>query len=344
MRTVKTLLSDAGGARATGIDFSLNGRHLLASTTDDSMYILDTYSLCHVGTFAMSTVGIHLARYTRTDGVVCVAPQRSADGNLYLFNLNAGKLFSAMSLISDDVSELVTAGKHPVYTAVAQSPSSDTIAALFSPKGRLLLFHPLISGAVAASKENAVVGNSGVVSFSPDGEFLVVGDSECVRVFDYRKLFSGPLLKIDGRRILSSTDPLRECRCIGVDVDVGGSRLLITYEGGRVVLYDVRKNVLLGSDTDVAGNEHYRDSDDAIGARFLSSSTDAFSFCRLTMGERGTPTVLVYSGCKRRNYWAELSQSVHCRGGGFPTAAEVCRCHKLMATAAGEVTLWSFGI
>ncbi|EAN80581.1 uncharacterized protein TEOVI_000502000 [Trypanosoma equiperdum] len=337
-----SFFSAYGDPRSTSIDFSLDGKYFLSTHTDDAMRLVDVTEIKHKETIALNTVGLWRARFTQSSGVVCLASHRPCDGHLYLLNLNTAQLFASMSFVSDTVPVVPAIPNRPAYTAIAQSPCNDTIAAVFSAQGRLLLFHPLISGAVAASAENTFIGGGGAISFSPEGTQLLVSDDSCVRVYDYRKLFSGPLLTLQHNKMLPHCDSCGERRCIGMDIGSGGEELLLTYECGGVLLYDLRQNAVRGANFGIKGTIDGINSSCSVGARYVHPYLGHSPVVQLDSTSGKDTRLLVYHGSRAKSRWGSLRYEILCVADGDPIAMSVNPQYSMVATAAGGVTWWSF--
>ncbi|RNF27532.1 COMPASS component SWD2 [Trypanosoma conorhini] len=330
--------------RVGTMDFSLDGRYFISSHADDALRLIDVLSMRHNETIQLEAFGVHCARFTQSSDVVCVAPRYSSDGHLYLLSLTSAQLFSAMAFVSDDVSELRAVSNTPVYSTISQSPQSDVIASVFSTQGRLLLFHPLISGAIAASGERTVLGSRAAVSFSPDGTKLVVGDDHRVHVFDYRKMFSAPLVSLENKTIF--TESSAASRCKGAEVNADGSHLLLTSSGGEAVVYSLKQGRVACSYFHNVARRHFIGAGDAVGAKFVFPNLTSSPVVQLSTCMNAGRHLLVYDGydgqfsgsCQR----GALKYELQCRDSDVPVALSVNSKYALLATAARGVTWWSF--
>lgn len=332
--------------RVGTVDFSLDGRYFISSHADDALRLIDVLTMRHNETIQLETFGVHCAKFTQSSDVVCVAPRHGADGHLYLLSLTSAQFVSAMAFVSDDVQGLRDVSNTPVHSTIAQCPQSDVIASVFSTQGRLLLFHPLISGALAASGERTVVGNRGAVSFSRDGTKLVVGDDHRVRVFDRRKLFSLPLLSVENKTIFA--DSGAAVRCKGAEVDADGSHLLLTSSGGEVVVYDVRRGEVACSYFHNVARRHFVGAGDAVGAKYVFPNLAGSLVVQPSTYMSAGRHLLVYGGHDGRSSGPRqrgaLKYELQCRDSDVPVALSVNMKYALVATAARGVTWWSFNI
>ncbi|PWV06058.1 hypothetical protein C3747_120g122 [Trypanosoma cruzi] len=332
--------------RVGTMDFSLDGQYFISSHADDALRLIDVLTMRHNETIQLEAFGVHCARFTQSSDVVCVAPRYSSDGHLYLLSLTSAQLFAAMAFVSDDVPELRAVSNTPVYSTISQCPQSDVIASVFSTQGRLLLFHPLISGAIAASGERTVMGNRATVSFSPDGTKLVVGDDCRVRVFDYRKMFSSPLASLDNKAIF--TESGAASRCKGAEVAADGSHLLLTSFGGEAVVYALQLGLVSCSYFHNVARRHFIGAGDAVGAKFMFPNITGSIVVQLSTYMNAGRHLLVYDGydgqfsgsCRR----GALKYELQCKDSDVPVALSVNSKYALLATAARGVTWWSFNL
>ncbi|KAH9578971.1 hypothetical protein LSM04_008773 [Trypanosoma melophagium] len=333
--------------RVVTMDFSVDGRYFISSHADDALRLLDVTAMRHTETIQLEAFGVHCAKFTQSSDVVCVAPRHSGDGHLYLLSLSTAQFFGAMAFVSDDVPELRAIVNTPVYSTIAQCPQSDVIASVFSTQGRLLLFHPLISGALAASGERTVVGNRGAVSFSPDGGKLVIGDDYHVRVFDCRKMFSTPLLSVENKTIF--TDSGAASRCKGAEVSADGTHLLLTSSSGEAIVYDMGREVVACSYFHDAARRHFLGAGDAVGAKYVFPNVAESLVVQPSTFMNAGRHLLVYGGYDRTQVSQGCSKGLlrfelQCKDSDVPVALSVNSKYALVATAARGVTWWSFNI
>ncbi|KEG15584.1 COMPASS component SWD2 [Trypanosoma grayi] len=336
----------AGDTRVGAMDFSLDGRFFISSHTDDALRLVDVASMRHTETIQLELFGLHCARFTQSTDVVCVAPRHCADGHLYLLSLTTAQLFSAMAFVSDDVPELRAATNTPAYSTVAQNPQTDVIASVLATQGRLLLFHPLISGALAASGERTVVGNRSTVAFSPDGSKLVMGDDHHVRLFDCRKLFTSPLVSLENKAVF--TESGAATRCKGAEVSADGSHLLLTSSGGEAVVYDTKHDKVTCSYFHDAARHQFTGADDAVGAKYVHPNVVGSMVVQPSTFMDAGRHLLVYGGHSTQSpqecQKGVLKYELRCKDNDVLVALCVNTRYALVATAARGVTWWAFNI
>lgn len=346
VEVVSYFFNSVNDPRVGTMDFSLDGNYFISSHADDALRLIDVATVRHNETIRLETFGVHCARFTQSSDVLCVAPRHSGDGHLYLLSLTKAQFFSAMAFVSDDVQLLREAVNTPVHTSICQCPQSDVIASVFSPQGRLLLFHPLISGALAASEERTLSGHQCALAFSPNGDKLVIGDDNRVRVFDRRKMFAAPLMSLENRALF--TESAGALRCKGAEVDAGGSRLLLTSSGGEVIVYDLLREELTCSYFHGVARRHFSGAGDAVGAKFVFPNVARSPVVQPSTCMSAGRHLLVYSGYDAGTtvprQRGALMYELQCRDSDVPVVSSVNLKYALVATAARGVTWWSFNI
>ncbi|KAG8343489.1 hypothetical protein TRVL_05679 [Trypanosoma vivax] len=332
--------------RVSSVDFSLDGQCFVSAHKDGALRLINVMKIRHTETINFDGFDAHCARFTQSNNVVCVAPQHGVDGHLYFVDLSNACVFSASGFLCDEIGDIPVCGNAPVYSAIVQSPHSDVIASVFSPQGRLLLFNPLISGALAASAERSIIGRTTAVSFSPDGRKLVVGDDQLVRLFDFRFMFNSAPVVLKNSQVFTQSGVAP--RCQGAEVSADGSKLLLTSGAGEAVVYDLLDEKVVCSYFHGVAKNHFIGASDAVGAKYLYPFIDNSLVVQPVTNANGDRPLLVYNtpidyktiGSER----GALLYELQCKDNGLPVAMAVNPRYALVANASRCVTLWSLAI
>lgn len=240
-----------------------------------------------------------------------------------------------MAYLNDYEGELKPVTNMPVYSYLAQCPQTDVLAAIVAGDGRLALFHPLISGAIACTPAHTIQGSyKSSTSFSHDGNYIIVGDDATVRLYDRRMLFKAEVQTVStsdvfARDAFSSSHPpdsisnaergnltstisgprsggggsgnnrragTAAVRCKGAEVCVNSQYSLLTSACGEVVIYNwLSRSVEVNYYHDDA-RRHFVGSSDAIGAQYVNPSVADSVIAQPTSSMVGGRHLLVYDG------------------------------------------------
>eukprot|EP00796_Vickermania_ingenoplastis_P002019 gene2019-1209_t len=234
VEVVAQFFSGLNEPRPTTLGFSFDGLYAASSHLDDAVRIVDVGTLRHSETIRCNMCGISSALFTQSSCVLCVVPRIPVDGHLYLLNLETAKFCGAMAYLND-YEEPLAPSQMPVYSAVTQCPTTDVIGTVISARGVLALFHPLMSGAVAVTKDRIVKGGKPCVSFSKDGNTILVGGDDRVSVLDRRMLFSNPVTVLDHSEIFNEVPT----KCRGIEVSADSNRVLFTSSKGETNIFNL---------------------------------------------------------------------------------------------------------
>ncbi|KAG5495699.1 hypothetical protein GH5_03364 [Leishmania sp. Ghana 2012 LV757] len=330
--------------RPTAMHFSFDGLHFVSAHTDDAVRLIDVGNMMSTDVITCDAFGVHNVRYTHSSSVVCVAPRFHLDGHLHLLNTETSQFFGEMAYLNDTEPEIPPVASTPVYSTLSQCPATDVIGAVVAAKGRLALFHPLISGCIAATPERSIVGTRACVQFSCDGHRIAIGDDHRIAVFDRRNLFQPPLVLLENKRVFTaSTSPTR---CKGVEFSANASRLLLTSSSGEVVVYDWQRDETVTNYFHGAARRHFLGSADAIGAQHVFPYQAASPILQLTSSMTGGRHLLVYAGCPSNTGNAtqqgRLLYELQSKDSDVPVAVAVNPRLQLVATAARSITWWAF--
>ncbi|CCW60282.1 unnamed protein product [Phytomonas sp. EM1] len=344
--------------KPTCMDFSLEGLSFISSHNDDALRLIDVASLNHTETIQCEHFGIHSVRYTQSESVVCVAPRLPLDGHLHLLNLETAQFFGEMAYLNELDSEIHPYPNTPVYSTISQCPATDVLGAVVTTKGRLALFHPLISGAIAASGEKAVIGSKVALSFSHDGNRIIIGDDRRINLFDRRVLFSTPIVSLENQKIFSSSPEL--ARCKGAEHCIDQSHLLLTSSSGEVVVYNWKLDRIVCSYYHGDAKRHFVGSSDAIGAKYIHPNLRNSIIAQPTSSMVGGRHLLVYGGYEgnesgsigeeeviKGDFQSEMKSGLlryelQSKDSDVPIALAVNPRYSLVVTAARSLTWWAF--
>lgn len=345
--------------KPTSLDFSLDGNYFISSHNDDAVRVADVSALTHTDTIRCESVGVHMARFTQSNSVVCLAPRHSLDGQLHLLNLETAQFVGEMAYLNDGEREIRPYPNLPVYTSLTQCPTTDVLAAVVSAKCRVALFHPLISGAIAASPERSVTVGKVSISFSPDGNTFTVGDEKRITMFDRRILFSMPLAMMENQEVFGER-PGNALRCKGVDHSPDGDHLLVTAASGEAVVYNWKQQQVVCNYFHHNAQSHFLGSSDAIAARYVHPYAKASVVAQPTTSMVGGRHLLVYEAFDPEAHLAPfmspdgilsddftvhpgaLRYELQSKDSDVPVGIAVNPRYSLVATAARNVTWWSF--
>lgn len=363
--------------KPTAMDFSPDGLSFLSAHGDDALRCIDVGALAHTDTIQCETFGVHNVRYTQSSQVACVAPRFPLDGHLHLLNVETAQFFGTMAYLNDLDSEIHPVVNTPVYSTIAQCPCTDVLGAVVSTKGRLALFHPLIAGCIAASTERSVAGARPALSFSPDGNLIVIGDDHKVTLFDRRILFSCPVACCENSDLFREN--AKHARCKGAEVNSDGERVLLTSSTGEVVVYNWKLDQVVCSYYHDDARRHFLGSGDAVGAQYVQPYVPHSSIAQPSSSMNAGRHLLVYEGYSDSSIPADsamevsaptssgssVSSSLHplsssqavlstsvrrgnlqyelqSKDSDVPVALAVNRRFQIVATAARNVTWWAF--
>lgn len=345
--------------RPTAMDFSFDGLHFASAHTDDAVRLIAVGSLSHTDTILCDAFGVHDVRYTHSSAVVCVSPRFHLDGHLHLLNVETAQFFGEMAYLNDVAPEIPVVANTPVYAALAQCPATDVLGAVVPAKGRLALFHPLISGCVACTPERTVVGPKACVQFSPDGHHIAVGDDHRLVVLDRRHLFHAAMTECENKQLFSAYSPLTRCK--GVAFSADGHHLLVTSSNGEVVLYDWRRGEVVTNYFHGDATRHFLGAGDAVGAQFAFPGQRGSPILQSTTFMSGGRHLLVYDGGDRAAAAAtvaapsstpptvrgeprrgRLLYELQSKDSDTPVALAVNPRFQVAATAARNITWWAF--
>jgi WD40 repeat protein len=338
--------------RPTAMDFSFDGLHFASAHTDDAVRLIDVGGLHHNDTIVCDAFGVHNVRYTHSSAVVCVVPRFHLDGHLHLLNTETAQFFGEMAYLNDVEAEIPAVANTPVYSTLTQCPVTDVLGSVVAAKGRFALFHPLISGCVAATAERTVVGPKPCVQFSSDGNAIALGDDHRVVVLDRRRLFDSAVVQRDTKQLFSSYSPLTRCK--GVEFSADGSHLLVTSSNGEVVLYDWKREEVTVNYFHGDARRHFVGAGDAIGARFAFPGQPTSPILQPTSFMCGGRHLLVYDGnwsltasphpseTPRETQQGRLLYELQSKDSDVPVAVAVNPRYQVAATAARSITWWAF--
>ncbi|GET91720.1 hypothetical protein, conserved [Leishmania tarentolae] len=330
--------------RPTAMSFSFDGLHFVSAHTDDAVRLIDVGNMTNTDVIVCDAFGVHNVRYTHSSSVVCVAPRFHLDGHLHLLNTETSQFFGEMAYINDAESEMLPVANTPVYSTIAQCPATDVIGAVVVAKGRLALFHPLISGCIAATPERSLVGSRACVQFSQDGHRIAIGDDHRVAVFDRRNLFRRPLVVLENRHVFTTSASLTRCK--GLEFNADTSRLLLTSSSGEVVVYDWKRSEVVANYYHGDARRHFLGSADAIGAQHVFPYQATSPILQLTSSMTGGRHLLVYAGCASKSAAStgkgRLLYELQSKDSDVPVAIAVNPRLQLAATAARSITWWAF--
>ncbi|KAG5496444.1 hypothetical protein JKF63_02746 [Porcisia hertigi] len=330
--------------RPTAMHFSFDGLHFVSAHTDDAIRIIDTGSMTSTDVITCDAFGVHNVRYTHSTSVVCVAPRFHLDGHLHLLNTETAQFFGEMAYLNDAEPEILPVANTPVYSTLAQCPATDVVGAVVVAKGRLALFHPLISGCIAATPERSIVGSKACVQFSRDGYKVAIGDDHRIVLLDRRKLFQAPPVVLENTRVFTASTPLTRCK--GVEFCADPSRLLITSSNGEVVVYDWKRDETVAKYFHGDARRHFLGSADAIGAQYVFPCQAASPILQPTSSMTGGRHLLVYAGCPSDSAHStrqgRLLYELQSKDSDVPVAVAVNPRFQLAATAARSITWWAF--
>ncbi|EPY38598.1 COMPASS component SWD2 [Angomonas deanei] len=312
----------------------------VSSHLDDSVRICHVPSMHHSDTIQCDNFGVHAARFTHSNHILCVAPRHQLDGHLHLLNVETAQFYSAMAYMDDVAGELVPQANTPVYNSIEQCPSTDVLAATLTVKGSLALFHPLVGGAIACSPDRSVVGIKPCICFSPDGSQIAVGDDKQVTIFDRRMLFEKPLAQLKTNDIFTFNTSSARCRSI----DVFADHYLFSSSWGETLIYSVKERA---SVTNYFHNEvrrHFVGSSDAVGARYVHPYSADSCVVQPTCTLVGGRHLFLYEGATPDKEKGGLHCAVQAKDGDSPVSLSVNPRYNIVCTAARSITWWSVNI
>ncbi|EPY21819.1 hypothetical protein STCU_02765 [Strigomonas culicis] len=330
--------------KPTALDFSRDGLLLCATHADDALRLLDVVGMQHTDTIQCESFGVHTSRFTQSPQVVCVAPRHPLDGHLHLLNVETAQFYSNMAYLHDLEAELRPVANTPVYSTLSACLVTDVLVAALATHGSVALFHPLVSGAIAASAEKSVVGAKPCVSFSGDGGVLAVADDHRITWFDRRMLFARPLHQIENKALFSFNPNF--ARAKGVDMG-GGREALLTSSFGEVLVYDMERQEVVTSYFHGELRKHFIGCADALGAQYVHPHLPSSCVAMLTATVVGGRHLAVCAGPQAgepRPAAGRLSLLLQAKDGDTPCAMAVNSRFSLVATAARQVTWWSLNV
>lgn len=342
--------------KPTSIDFSLNGDYFISSHGDDALRLIDVCAMTHTQTIQCENFGVHAARFTQSSHVACVLPRHPLDGHLHLLNLETAQLVGELAYMNAYERELHPFPNTPVYSTLAQCPRTDLLGAVVSARGSLALFNPLVSGAIASSAEKFLSGSKISLSFGPDGNHIVVGDDHRVTLFDRRMLFSSPVVGVANRDVFDEARD--QARCKGAELSVDGENLLLTSSSGEVAVYNLRLEAVVCKYFHGDAKAHFVGSADATGAKYVHTHSSPSLVAQPTSSMVGGRHLLVYdmfdpvytedfmdNGSLSTSFTPKLGSlkyELQSKDSDVPVALAVNPRYSLVATAARNVTWWSF--
>ncbi|CAJ1011522.1 hypothetical protein Q4I28_006835 [Leishmania naiffi] len=330
--------------RPTSMNFSFDGLHFVSAHTDDAVRLIDVGNMMNTDVIICDAFGVHNVRYTHSSSVVCVAPRFHLDGHLHLLNTETSQFFAEMAYLNDAESEILPVANTPVYSTLSQCPATDVIGAVVAAKGRLALFHPLISGCIAATPERSIVGSKVCVQFSLDGHRIAIGDDHRITLLDRRNLFQAPQVVLENKRVFTMSASLTRCK--GLEFSADASRLLLTSSSGEVVVYDWQRDETVVNYFHGDAKRHFLGSADAIGAQYVFPYQTASPILQLTSSMTGGRHLLVYAGCHSNSVYptrqGRLLYELQSKDSDVPVAVAVNPRLQLAATAARSITWWAF--
>ncbi|CCW68451.1 unnamed protein product [Phytomonas sp. Hart1] len=359
IEVASTFYTGLNEPKPTSMNFSMDGLSFISSHNDDALRLIDVASMHHTETIQCEVFGIHAVRYTQSAHVLCVSPRLPLDGHLHLLNLETAQFVGEMAYLNDLDGEIHPYPNMPVYSTLSQCPASDVLGAVVSAKGRLALFHPLVSGAIAASADKTVNGNKVALSFNHDGHHILLGDDRRITLLDRRFLFASPVLCLENKKLFSSRPEL--ARCKGAEYGIDQSHLLLTSSLGEVVVYDWKSGRVVCNYYHDDAKRHFVGSEDAIGAKYVHPNLRDSMIAQPTSSMVGGRHLLVYGGYKnsaddeipKEEGGVKADKQVEVQAGPLhyelqskdsdvPIALEVNPRYNLVATAARSVTWWAF--
>lgn len=327
--------------RPLSLDFSLDGLFGVSAHQDGAVRVVDVQSMTPATTIVCDTFGVSSCRFTQSSGVLCTTPSLPLDGHLYLLDVERGTYIAALAYVNDLEQEVAVTQK-PVYSTLSQCPVSDVIASVIAAKGALTLFHPLVSGAVAVSPDGFVKGANPAVSFSPDGNTILVGGEERLQLLDRRKL-SSVVRSIPHQQIFRSNPS----RCRGAEVSASGQHILATSSKGEVVVLNAHTGEAELSYFHHDVTSFFSGAVNYVGARYATPCLDNSRVVQMTSSMNGGRHLLVYrppqgGGQQEAMQYGSLEFQLQSKDSEVPVAITVNPRYQVVATAARYVTWWAF--
>lgn len=351
--------------RPTSLEFSLDGLFAVSSHMDDAIRLVDVCSMspsetihCDIGG------GVSSSCFTQSSSVVCVAPRLAIDGHLYLLNIETASYVGAMAYVNDFEQE-VDLLLYPFFSCVTQCPVTDVLGSIIGAKGALALFHPLVSGAIAKTKDHFIWGEKPNVGFSRDGNKIVVGGDEKVMVLDRRMLTSGPVASFSNQKIFRYSPG----RCRGIELNADGSRVLLTSSNGEANVLDLVSERVECTYFHHDAQKWFLGTSNNVAAKYMTPHIPSSRVVQMTSSMNDGRHLLVYEpnpneGMERTvalkkeerrpsSGFLESSTSDNIAQGALkfqlqskdsdlPVAIAVNPRFQLIATAARHVTWWTF--
>lgn len=344
--------------RPVSLDFSLDGLFAISAHLDDAVRVMNVTTLAHCETIHCPSFGVSSSCFTQSPSVICVAPRLPIDGHLHLLNLETATFIGALAYINDFEAEIQVLQK-PVYSTIAQCPCTDVIGAVIGAKGTLALFHPLVSGAVAVTREKFVKGEKPPISFDTNGYHIYVGGDDAISVLDRRSLGRGPITSFQTKNVFLH-DPYR---CRGVESSVEQGRLLVTSSGGEANIFNWHTEVLESTYFHHDVQSLFLGAPNHVPARYLTPGVSQSRVAQMTSSMNDGRHVLVYyptpaseeakvkkekdeaSKIMRKDSVQEgrLQYQLQLKDSELPVSFIVNPRFKMFGTAARHVTWWSFG-
>lgn len=324
-------------------DFSKDGLHFISTHADDSIRVASVGALAPTDAVPCTAFGAHLARFTHSSAVVTVAPRLPRDGHLHLLHLETACVIASLAHVTDAAPSPALTHSSPFFASLAQCPTSDVIGAVSALRApRVMLFHPLVSGAIAVSSGRGITGSRTCLGFGGDGHTVLLGDDRCVRLYDRRKLFDEAVTEVANSAIFSQSPS--GCRCKGVDFSADSSLALLTSACGEAVLFDLHARAVVRRYFHGDVKRHFTGTGDAPAARFLSPGAPVAETKVVQPGAvmLGGRHLLVYSEHADAGGNARLEMELQAKDSDVPSDMSVNPRYSLVSTAARSVTWWAF--
>lgn len=352
--------------RPTSLEFSLDGLFAISSHMDDAIRVVDVCSMSPSETIQCDLGGgVSASCFTQSSSIVCVAPRVAIDGHLYLLNIETASYVGAMAYVNDyeQEGELLP---HPFFSCVAQCPVSDVLGGVIGSKGALALFHPLVSGAVAATKNHFIRGEKPSIGFSRDGNKILVGGDEEVMVLDRRMLTSGPVKCLSNKKIFRYGPG----RCRGVQLSADSSRALLTSSNGEANVLHLHSEKLECTYFHHDAQRWFLGTSNNVPAKYMTPHVSCSRVVQMTSSMNDGRHLLVYEPNSKEGIEAgigvvkqaekkdsdkllendlvesiaqgALKYQLQSKDSDLPVDIAVNPRFQLIATAARHVTWWTF--
>lgn len=350
--------------RPTSIEFSLDGFFAISSHMDDAVRLVDVSSMSPAETIHCEIGGVSSSCFTQSSSVVCVAPRLAVDGHLYLLNVETARYIGALAYVNDYEAETELT-PHPFYVCVTQCPVSDVLGSIIFSRGALALFHPLVSGAIAFTKDHLISGEKPQIGFSRDGNKILVGGDEKIMILDRRMLASGPVVSFNNSEIFRCSPG----RCRGIELSSDGTRALLTSSKGEANVLHLRSERVECTYFHHDVEKWFLGTSNNVSAKYMTPQLPSSRVVQMTSSMNDGRHLLVYEPNPKE--WVEMTEEkakdkvknskqlsentlnesvalgalkyqLQSKDSDLPVAIAVNPRFQLIATAARHVTWWTF--